>query len=246
LELSRKLTDNVTLSATYWGLQQWSVSNAIYGDPNNDTVLAYSPYLQLPTLLNGLDDTLGYTYESQIENVEANFLYRVGSQGPYWQFQWLWGVRYVNLSEQFTLTGIDDANAAVENLSSSTTNNMLGLQAGLLFVRGWDRFQWETGLKVGLMANMYRQHVTDMASEPGGTPGGFMPYDVSNNGCALAGMFELTLAAKFRLTDNLWLRLGYQVYDFTGLALAPRQLSDWGHGGNVAFDGLSIGMQATW
>ena len=63
LEISRKFDNDITLSATYWGLQQWSVNNTIYGDNVQETVLAYSPYLQLPTLLHGLDDSLGYTYE---------------------------------------------------------------------------------------------------------------------------------------------------------------------------------------
>ena len=76
-----------------------------------------------------------------------------------------------------------------------------------------------------------------------GIPTGFIPYDISNNGSGLSALFEVSFAARYRLTDNLGLRLGYQVYDITGLALAPRQLGSFGHGGNVALDGLSIGLQ---
>ena len=214
--------------------------------PDNVTVLAYSPYLQLPTLLNGLDNTLGYTYASQIENVELNALFRLSNDNPYWHLDWLWGVRYINLCDQFTLTGSDIANSAIENLAYTTSNNLIGVQTGLLFVQGWERFQWETGIKAGLMVNVYRQHGTDMASDPSGVPAGFVPYDVSNNGSGVSAFFEVSLAARMRLTEVLWLRLGYQFYDITGLALAPRQLSSFGHGGNVALDGLSIGLQATW
>jgi hypothetical protein len=246
LEVNRQLTDYVALSASYWGLQQWSVGNSIYGDPYDFTVLAFSPYLQLPTLLTGLDDTLGYTYASQIENVEVNALFRLNSSNPYWHLDWLWGARYINLCDQFTLTGSDLANSAIENLSYTTSNSLVGVQTGLLFVQGWSRFQWETGFKVGLMANIFRQHGTDTASDLSGVPAGFVPYDISNNGSGLSALFEVSLAARLRLTDTLWLRLGYQFYDITGLALAPRQLSSFGHGGNVALDGLSIGLQATW
>ncbi len=42
LEISGKLGNDITLAATYWGLQQWSVGRTIYGDPYQDTVLAYS------------------------------------------------------------------------------------------------------------------------------------------------------------------------------------------------------------
>jgi hypothetical protein len=247
LEISRKFDNNITLAATYWGLQQWSVGNTIYGDPIQETVLAYSPYLQLPTLLKGLDNSLGFSYGSQIQNVELNALFRLNPSDPYWEVDWLWGARYVYLADNFTLTGIDDLNGAAEQLAANTTNNLVGGQTGLLFVHGWSRFQWEAGVKFGLMANIYHQHKTDTASNSsGGVPAGFNPYDISNNGSDLSALFELSFAVRYRLSENLGLRLGYQVYDITGLALGPRQLGSFGHGGNVALDGLSIGLQATW
>jgi hypothetical protein len=245
LEVSGKLDENITLAATYWGLQQWSVGDTIYGDPYQDTVLAYSPYLQLPTLLKGLDNSLGYTYASQIDNFEFNARFRLNSD-PYWQLDWLAGARYVYFADQFALTGVDTLNNASETVAYSTTNHLVGGQIGLLFTQGWSRFQWEVGLKAGLMANIYNQHGTDTASQPPGAAAGFVPYDIGNNGCGLSAMFEVSLAARYRIGDNLWLRVGYQFYDITGLALAPRQISSFGHGGNVALDGLSIGLQATW
>jgi hypothetical protein len=246
LELSRKFDNDITVSATYWGLQQWSVNNTIYGDPYQQTVLAYSPYLQLPTLLSGLDTALGYTYASQIENVEMNALLRLNAADPYWELDWICGARYVYFADHLTLTGSDNLNSANEVLDYQTTNNLFGVQTGLLFVHGWERFRWEVGLKCGLMANIYHQHGSDTASEPSGIPAGFNPYDISNSGSDIAGLFEFSLAARIRLTDVLSLRLGYQIYDITSLALAPRQLGGFDHGGNVAFDGLSIGLQATW
>jgi hypothetical protein len=165
---------------------------------------------------------------------------------PYWQLSWLLGARYVYFADQFTLTGIDTLNSATEQLGSNTTNNLIGAQTGLLFLYGWSHFQWEVGMKFGLMANIYRQHMTDTASEPSGTPAGFNPYDITNSGCGLSGLFELSLAARIRLSENLWLRLGYQFYDIGGLATGPRQLDGWGHGANLALDGFSIGLQATW
>ena len=154
--------------------------------------------------------------------------------------------RYIYFNDQLTLTGVDDASGDIEQLDSQTTNNLVGVQTGVLFVHGWSRVQWEAGLKFGLMANIYRQQLTDTASNSSGVPTGFVPYDASNNGCDLSALFEVSLAACYRLTDHLGLRLGYQVYDITGLALAPRQLGSFGHGGWVAFDGLSLGLKATW
>ena len=237
LEISHKITDYVTLSATYWGLQQWSVGNTIYGDNVTETVLAYSPYLQLSAPpsqggIGGFDNTLGYTYNSQVENVEFNALLRLNSDTSYWQFDWLWGVRYVYLADQFKLSGNDTFTGAEEDLASSTTNSLIGVQTGLLLVRGWERFQWETGLKAGLMANIYHQHLTDTISGLSNPPPG---YDISSNGTGVAGLFEVSVAARVRITEFLWLRLGYQFYDFTGLALGPRQLNAFGHGRQRGF-----------
>ena len=243
-EVSHELDTNLTLSATYWGLQQWSVSEAFIGDGYPPPVPAASPYMQLSTLLSGPNDSLGYTSSSQIDNVEFNGLVRLNMYNPYYELSWLLGVRYVYFGDQFNLTGVDTTDNVAERLACSTTNNLVGPQTGLLFVHGWDRFQWEIGLKFGLMANMYHQQISDSAS--GNVPAGFVPYSATNNGTSLSALFEVSVAARFRLSDNLWLRLGYQFYDITGMALAPRQLGGFGHGGNLALDGLSIGLQTTW
>ena len=77
-----------------------------------------------------------------------------------------------------------------------------------------------------------------------------MPQSASgltaSNGCDISALFEISVALRYNLTDNLALRLGYQFYDITGLALAPRQLGGFTHNGDVAFDGLSIGLQASY
>ena len=145
---------------TYWGLQQWSVNRAIYADPNDWTVWAYTPWLQL-TGLGSLDDTLAYSYKSQVNSVEVNERIRLNSETFYWSLNWLWGVRYMNLSEDFTLSGWDSSGYS-ESLRYQTANNLIGPQTGVQLVRGWDRFQMETGLKLGLLANIYSQHKTNI------------------------------------------------------------------------------------
>jgi hypothetical protein len=246
LELTRRSNnEEFAISGTYWGLQRWSVSDAVYGDPNHFSVLAFSPYLQMSDILTGIDDTLGYTDTSEVHNVELNGLFRLNASG-YWQLDWLVGARYLYLADHFTLTGLDDWNSTTEQVDIHTTNNLMGVQTGLLFTQGWNRFRWDAGLKFGVFVNAYHQHGTDTATAPQEILAQFTPYDASNDGSAVAGLVEFTLNASFRLTDALWLRLGYEFCDVGGLALAPRQLGGFGHGGNVTLDGLSIGLQAMW
>ncbi len=242
LEVSRKFNDNMTLAATYWGLQQWSVTDTIYGDPAGETVLATSPYLRLPLF----DNMLSYTYSSQIQNVELNTLFRLNPSDPYWRVDWLCGARYVYLADNLTLLGVDDYSSAMESRTEATANNLVGMQTGLLFVHGWSRVQWEAGLKVGLMANIYHQHEMDALALGSIVPTGFSAINNSNTSCGLSGLIEVSFAACYSITDNFGIRLGYQFYDFIGLALGPRQLGGFGHGGYEALDGVSIGLQATW
>jgi len=242
LQISRQISDQAAIEATYWGLQQWSVGRAIYGDPYGQTVLADSPWLQLPGLLGGLDNYLGYTYNSQVDSAEINERLALGFYGPYGGFRWLWGFRYLYLGDHFTLTGADSS-GAYENLDYRTKNNLVGMQAGLQWVRGWDRFQVSTEGKVGLLANFFTQDGTDSG---GSLPSQFVPWEGSHSGTDLAALFEFSLLARFRLNPYLWLRAGYQFYCLTGLALGPRQLAAWDHGGTVGLDGLSLGLEAAW
>lgn len=249
LQISRQLDANKSIDATYWGLQQWSGGRQIYGDPVEYSVLAWSPWLQIPYLpsVQGLDNYLGYNYSSQVENVEIGERLRLNPYDPYWTLNWLWGARYFYLSEHFNLSGADNWSGDSESLDSKTLNNLIGMQLGLQLIRGWDRCQFEVEGKAGMMANIYHQHKTDSASDAfGEIPDGFHPQDYANNGTDLSGLFELSLAARYRLGEYLWLRAGYQVYCITGLAMAPRQLGGFGHGGTLTLDGVSLGLESTW
>ena len=245
-QIGARINDEKAIQATYWALQQWSVGRAIYGDPEGETVLANSPWLQMPALIGGLDNFLGYAYTSRVDNVEINERLRTDCFGPFVAANWLWGFRYFRLSDHFTLAGSDLATDHFEDLTYQTTNDLVGLQAGIQRVRGWDRFQLTTEAKFGLLANFYTQRGTDFAGGAAGSPPGFHPFDVSHNGSDLSALFDLSLLATYRVSPHLWLRAGYQFYCVTGLALAPRQLAGFGHGGTVGFDGLSLGLEAGW
>jgi hypothetical protein len=246
-QLTWKINDNKFIEGTYWGLQQWSMSDTIYSDPDHFTVLAYSPWLQLSSLMGGLDDYVSYTYKSSVHNAEVNERIRFDLYSPYWGASWLWGFRYFHLADDFTLTGSDIYNGHFEDLNYQTTNDVVAMQIGLQCVRGWERFQLSTELKVGLGANFYTQHGTDTAGGANGVPAGFTPWDGSNNGTGLSAIFELSILARYCVIEKrLFLRAGYQLYCVTGLATGPRQLANFDNGGTVALDGFSLGIEGAW
>ncbi len=248
LQLGRRLTDDIAVDATYWGLQQWNVGRMIFGDPFGDTVLAFSPWTQTDALIGGFNNFLGYTYKSEVNNLEINERIMLSQRDPYHSLAWLWGFRYFQLGDNFTLSGDDLDTGDFENINWKTDNELLGLQAGLQWTRGWDRFQIVTEGKAGIFANFYNQKGNNLDSSGVtlGQPAGFVPFDVTHSGTDVAALFDLSLLARYRLNQWLWLRLGYQAYLATGLALAPRQLGGFSHGGTVAFDGPSVGLEATW
>ena len=230
------LNDRTAIEGTYWGLQQWSVGRSFFGELD-DSVLAYSPYLHISSANPpGLDNDLGYTYKSQVNNAEINQRFKFNSYNPWWNWSWLWGVRYFRLSDNFNLYGSDTFKDDSENLNYKTANNLVVGQAGLTWTWGWQRFQFTTEGKVGLGANIYSEEGIDAVSG----------LNASHDGSDFAALFEISLLARYRINQVLWLRLGYQYYCATGLALAPRQLSGWDHGGTVGLDGLSLGLEAAW
>ena len=231
------LNDRTAIEATYSGLQQWSVGRNFSGELSDD-VLAFSPYLSISNSNPGLNNDLGYNYSSQVNNVEFNQRFKFNSYNPWWNWSRLWGVRYFRLSDNFNLYGSDVDFGNSENLNYKTANNLITGQLGLTWTWGWQRFQFTTEGKVGLGANIYSAEGNDAVSG----------LNASHDGSDFAALFEVSLLARYRINQVLWLRLGYQYYCATGLALAPRQLSGsgWDHGGTVGLDGLSLGLEAAW
>jgi hypothetical protein len=246
LQIGARIGEERAVQLTYWGLQQWSIGRAIFGDPEGDTILAQSEWLQLPGLLGGLNDYLGYTYASRVDNAEINFRQRLNDFDPFTASNWLWGMRYFRLSDRFGLSGSDLTVGDYEDYVLRTSNNLVGPQIGIQWIRGWDRLQLTTEGKVGLLANFYTQRATDTAGGPLGPVPGFQPFDISHSGTGLSALFELSLLLTYRVSPRFWLRGGYQLYGVTGLALGPRQLEKFTHGGTVGLDGLSLGLEAAW
>ena len=84
-----------------------------------------------------------------------------------------------------------------------------------------------------------RKTATDSVSGSSGV----QPYNLSHGGTDLAVLGEISLLARYRVTDCLWLRAGYQFYYAAGLATGPRQLGGFDNGGDVGLDGLSLGVE---
>jgi hypothetical protein len=245
LQLGYRFSDANAIEVAYFGLQQWSVSRAIQGDPIGDTVLAFSPWTQTDALIGGFDNHLGYTYKSSTNSVEVND--RIfGNGGPYWSFNGIVGLRYVQVSDKFNLNGADDFTGAYENIDIKTSNNLLGPQVGIDLIRNWGRWEFSTGIKAAIFANFNRESYSNLNSSgvTTGNPAGLVPISTSATNTDVAGLFEFSFILRYRMTDYLWLRGGYQNYYLGGLALGPRQLGGPSRSGGMDLDGPSLGLEA--
>jgi hypothetical protein len=246
-ELGYRINDRDAIEMTYWGLQQWSTSRQINGDPIGESILAFSPWTQTDALIGGFDTSLGYTYKSRVNNVEINERF-AGTGGITWSIAGLWGVRYIQVSDKFNLTGTDTATGDFESIDTKTANNLLGPQIGVEFINDWGKFQLNTVMKAGLFANFASQHYSNLNSSGvvNGDPIGFVPLDLSHSATTTAGVFEFSIIGRYQLSKHLWLRGAWNDYFITGLALGPRQLGRFSSGGGISLDGPSIGLEAVW
>jgi hypothetical protein len=242
-----RFNDRNSLEATYFGLQQESVGRWISGDPVGNTVLAYSPWTQTDAIIGGFDNGLGYTYGSRVNSAELNQRLTVGGAAS-WSLAGLWGVRYFQVADRFNLNGSDASTGDFENLDIRTDNNLVGPQIGVAWNSFWNRLELTSEVKGALLANLSSASFSNLNSSGViyGSPAGFYAIDQSAHATNVAGLLELSIMARYRLTEHFWLRGGYQSYFLDGLALGPRQLGWFDHKGGLTLDGPSCGIETNW
>jgi hypothetical protein len=246
-QIGYRINDNDAIEMTYWGLQQWSVGSAIFGDPIGESVLIFSPFTQTDLLIGGFDNSLSYSYRSRVNNVEVNERF-AGTGGMFWSVAGLWGVRYLQVSDHFTLSASDLATSDFENIDIKAANNLVGPQVGVQLLDDWKRFQLSTEFKAGIYANFISASYNNLNSSGAisGNPLGFIPVNQSQTTTGVAGVFEISFIGRYRVTDHLWIRGGWNDYFIAGLALGPRQLGAFSHGASISLDGPSLGIEAAW
>ncbi|MCE9562985.1 MAG: BBP7 family outer membrane beta-barrel protein [Planctomycetes bacterium] len=235
VRLGFRIIDNTSIELGYFGLQEW---NQVAGIRAGDPPFANSPYLGTSIIYGNksFDTSITGQYSSHVNSVEANL--RESFNFGFWNASVLGGIRYFNLSEQFTLTGFQTFpnipfppgappvnQTIVEQTRTTTSNNLFGAQIGAEVGRAWfnDRFGLALNGKVGIFANNANQYTTNGANlVTGGSPTNVL---ASGRGSTdFASLYEGGLATTVRVTSRIKVRAGYQVLFVQGLALAPTQL----------------------
>ncbi|MCA9116519.1 MAG: hypothetical protein KDA79_15650 [Planctomycetaceae bacterium] len=155
-------------------------------------------------------------YDSRVVSLELN-----GYRPTGWSdVDFLLGLRFMSVREEALLRA-ETAGGIVDFIDTSTSNRMLGVQAGVdaLVMR---RGPWEIGARgrAGVMINRGSQET--VADEPGGI--GVVSDDGSDTSLAL--VTEAAVTASCRLNETFAVRAGYLLMGLGGLALAPDQWND--------------------
>ncbi len=130
----------------------------------------------------------------------------------------LFGFRFANISERFTLDAFKKGRKSSYDISAA--NHLIGMQVGFDFqIHPTRRFYWDLLVKGGIALN---QITADVFLGNHGNKQVLRNYTKQP---AQGGMFaEAAVGAGCQLLDWLNMHAGYQMLFFGGLALAPNQI----------------------
>ena len=236
------------MELTYWGIFGWNADQQVTGAGN----LAIPGDLGLASNNFFLADILDFNYQSQFNNVELNCVKSCCVCCG--QIDFLCGFRYINVSEDFTITGTD-FQEGTSSYNVHTDNNLYGFQLGSRYTSQFaGPWSYQVTGKAGLFLNAVQQ--SQLATDFPNTGGAFSLRDrTGDEGTAVAALGELDFVLIRQLNDMWSLRLGYSAIGLGGLALAPDQLdftdtatsgTDLNTTGWVFLHGGLAGLEARW
>jgi len=231
----------------YFGTHNWQRTQTVVGE--NDLRLPGDLGLAMYDQLQA--DRIDVSYSADFHNAEANRWWH----GERWS--WLAGFRYIHLSEDFAIHGMDlDTDPAVggSDYRVSTENNLFGGQAGARLADYSGRIGWDMTGKLGLFGNVASQRTF-----VGDNDNVYVFRDFQSHRGGVAFVCDLSLSASWQMTDVWWVRGGYNLIWIQGLALAGGQLDFTDYipdpedsGGaistsdGVVLHGLHVGLEARW
>ena len=159
-------------------------------------------------------------YSSHYWDVEFNYWrHFTPRRVDYFSFSGIAGLRYFHLNEAFALTMSTSANQSSYNIH--TENSIIGVQLGVdLQVNPMPWFSWEIFAKAGGMANHteQRQFLGDFNNQ-------VELRDSERTKRAIGIFTDVAAQIAFRFKKHYSFHAGYQFLFFSGLALAPGQIS---------------------
>jgi len=239
--LTRIRSEITEFEVSYFGIYDWTRDATTHG--NNNLTLAGPVALATFDYFNA--DTMTVYYETNLHNLEANWLQMFVGETR----KWVVGFRYLNFEETLGIQSFD-ADSGTSDMRVDASNDLLGFQAGVNQSIEWGLGLTMLKLRGGLLHNMASQDtlINDLNNT-------FVLRDVGASDSDLATLGELGISHTFSPTDSIDFRLGYNMIWIEGLARASTQvdLSDNGASSTAIFmdgsaflHGASAGLSMRW
>ncbi len=205
------------------------------------------------------------TYGSTLNMAEANLLlteqfhsyprlsaYHLEQIQAVGTVDWIAGFRWANLAETAAIDMLSPPGGGSSLYAVRANSALFGGQIGARGRLAWEAWALEGWVKAAAAyANLSQSQdgiVDALGPSLYRTPGGG-----SDGG--VAGIFDANISLVRRLSDTWSLRLGYNSFWLTGVALAPNQFdfsgattapTDVESGSTLWLGGASVGLEATW
>ena len=202
--LNRCLVPGWNIEVDYFGIDGWTSSVVRDGNP----LILFPPAVMV-------SNQFAVDYGSDLDSAEVNLCHQFGDR-----LKLLAGLRWVELHEEFRVTGLSPSPLLVPRYTTQTGNSMYGLQIGLVekFFARCGRWHFNSFFKAGVYANHAKQETA--------TVGNATPLvTAGDRGNETSFLGEVGLTAMYRLGDHASVRTGYQVTWIDGVALAPDQIT---------------------
>lgn len=203
------LNDGAAIEAIYFGLNDFVSLATVVGD--ND--LSLPGDLPLATYDFFAADVMSVRYASDVHNVEVNGRYLVH---PFVTL--LAGVRYVNLSEDFTISSTD-LDTGTSDYDLNAYNHLVGGQVGTVIGPRIGRFAGGLVGKAGIFGNFAGQN-----SFVGDRDNQDVLRDASVRSYGGAFMLEGGVEGSVQLSESIAVHVGYKYIWFDRVLLAPDHL----------------------
>ncbi|MGL4463802.1 MAG: BBP7 family outer membrane beta-barrel protein [Planctomycetia bacterium] len=193
-------------------------------------------------------DALAIQYDADLTTIELNAL---AYFAPYHSsFAVIGGMRYLNLTENFAIRSVLDADTGSSTYRIGASNNMIGPQAGVRYLKECGPVVFDLFGKAGIMLNFLEQNtnLTDFNNTA-------VLRDFGSSDEAASFVGELGFNLGWKLNERILLRGGYRALWIDGYGAAFDQL-DFGDVGDAAippnsdsrtvYHGANVGVQFTY
>lgn len=236
LTLGKRIGCCSAIEFHYFGLHEWNEGASVSNGDSDDLDIPLGANLALEAFADV--DRVEMLYSSELHNAEVNVRQQFGACAS-----WLFGIRYVNVNEDFSLLARDEVDDAAQNgaFDVSTDNHLIGLQlGGEASCPLGKRFNLGVRGKAGMFVNLMSVDARLVDTQGGGT------IASRRSRTDAACVFDGGVVLRLNVNERVSLYAGYDVLFIDGIGLAVEQGINTETTGSALYHGPGGGIEIRW